>query len=105
MGLLLCVAAAFMAIAYSAVIKKKDVAIAEAVRALDVLDSQLGRHGFSQDFSEANLSSSLERKRRREARKARRKRAKKRNRKKINQKNLLLHHLLVRKPWKKLLSH
>merc|ERR1711915_784468 len=60
--LLLCVAAAFMAMAYSAVIEKKDVGIAETARALDVLDSQLGRHGFLQDFSESSLSSSLDRK-------------------------------------------
>merc|ERR1711915_321969 len=60
--LLLCVAAAFMAMAYSAFIEKKDVGIAETARALDVLDSQLERHGFLQDFNESSLSSSLDRK-------------------------------------------
>merc|ERR1711915_1072112 len=60
--LLLCVAAALMAMAYSAVIEKKDVGIAETARALDVLDSQLERHGFLQDFNESSLSSSLDRK-------------------------------------------
>merc|ERR1711915_789077 len=78
--LLLCVAAAFMAMAYSAVIEKKDVGIAETARALDVLDSQLGRHGFLQDFSESSLSSSLDRKKKK-------RRVRKRNPKKRSPRN------------------
>merc|ERR1711915_136482 len=74
--LLLCVAAAFMAMAYSAVIEKKDVGIAETARALDVLDSQLGRHGFLQDFSESSLSSSLDRKKKKGSKKSKEKKSK-----------------------------
>merc|ERR1711915_306399 len=74
--LLLCVAAAFMAMAYSAVIEKKDVGIAETARALDVLDSQLGRHGFLQDFSESSLSSSLDRKKKKGSKESKEKKSK-----------------------------
>merc|ERR1711915_120175 len=74
--LLLCVAAAFMAMAYSAVIEKKDVGIAETARALDVLDSQLGRHGILQDFSESSLRSSLDRKKKKGSKESKEKKSK-----------------------------
>merc|ERR1712126_549035 len=75
-ALILCVASAIVLLVQSAAIESKGTKKVDAVdisRALEAVDSQLGRHGFTQ---EAQMSSSLDRKKKKGSKESKEKKSK-----------------------------